>query len=81
MLWSLHDEFFDYLVPLFKTVDLACGTGLSGEAFLDISLEMIGIDLSSLMINGADKKKIYSDMNLYVSEVSGFSEPVAYAIV
>ena len=43
---------------LYQTLDLGCGTGLSGQAFKNISCQLTGIDLSSRMIEKAKQKKI-----------------------
>lgn len=40
-------------------VDLGCGTGLSGEAFADISKQMVGIDLSPKMLEKARLRDLY----------------------
>jgi predicted TPR repeat methyltransferase len=45
-----------------RTLDLGCGTGLTGAAFKDISDELIGVDLSSKMLKEAQKKEIYSEL-------------------
>lgn len=40
-------------------LDLGCGTGLSGEAFRNLSKHLSGVDLSSRMLRHAADKKIY----------------------
>ena len=42
-----------------NVIDLGCGTGLSGKEFRPISKRLVGIDLSSKMIEIAEGKKIY----------------------
>lgn len=41
------------------TLDLGCGTGLSGEAFRSLSDTLIGVDLAPKMLDIAQKKNIY----------------------
>lgn len=43
-------------------VDLGCGTGLAGELFRAEAKRLIGIDLSSYMIEQARQKNIYDDL-------------------
>ena len=44
-------------------LDLGCGTGLAGEAFLDLAHRLDGVDLSPLMIARARKHcGIYDDL-------------------
>lgn len=57
----------DLLRPLISSVnkqfdilDLGCGTGLAGEALIDFSKTLVGIDLSKEMLKIAEKKNIYS---------------------
>ena len=45
-----------------RAVDLGCGTGLSGKAFRDCSICLTGVDLSSNMIEEANRKKIYDHL-------------------
>ena len=42
-----------------NAVDLGCGTGLSGQTFRDVSTRLIGVDISSQMIEIAKEKNIY----------------------
>ena len=53
-----------------KALDLGCGTGLGGEAFVDVCSDLVGVDLSTNMIDLASEKNIYS--SLYVAEVHDF---------
>ena len=46
-----------------RSVDLGCGTGLLGQAFLSIVDRLDGIDLSSDMLEQAREKGIYSDLH------------------
>lgn len=56
----------------YNILDLGCGTGLIGEYFNKISNNIIGIDLSSNMLEIAKKKNIYS--NLIKAELEYFLE-------
>lgn len=47
-----------------KTLDLGCGTGLCGARFRDIAKPLIGIDLSSKMIEIAALKNIYDELKV-----------------
>lgn len=47
-----------------NTIDLGCGTGLSGIDFRDITCRLSGIDLSEKMINEAKKKNIYDQLTV-----------------
>lgn len=65
----------DAATPL-RTLDLGCGTGLSAAAFSDVSMHMIGIDLSAQMLAQARAKKLYQqllqvDLLDYLSEQTG----------
>lgn len=63
----------------YKTVvDLGCGTGLSGEAFKDISETLIGIDLSKSMIQIAQDKNIYDrlEQNDLLRGLNTVTDPV-----
>ena len=56
-----------------KTIDLGCGTGLSGAEFRDLTETLIGIDISAKMIAKAEEKNIYDE--LYVNDlISGLKE-------
>lgn len=45
------------------TLDMGCGTGLSGEAFQDLTQHLIGIDLSPKMLEVAGKKGLYDSLH------------------
>jgi predicted TPR repeat methyltransferase len=50
-----------------RTLDLGCGTGLCGEAFSEVCSTLVGVDLSSSMIEKAALKNVYS--SLHVDEI------------
>lgn len=43
----------------YALLDLGCGTGLSGQCFLDITKKITGIDISRNMLNKAKEKACY----------------------
>lgn len=49
--------------PFPTTLDMGCGTGLSGEAFRDLTQELIGLDLSPKMLEVAGKKGLYDSLH------------------
>lgn len=53
-----------------KVLDLGCGTGLCGELFKPLANQLIGVDLSSGMLNVAHEKCIYNE--LHEAEVIDF---------
>lgn len=53
-----------------KTLDLGCGTGLTGTEVRSTSKQLIGIDLSPKMISEARKKNLYD--KLIVGEITEF---------
>ncbi len=52
------------------TLDLGCGTGLAGELFRPLSVELSGVDLSEKMLLLAREKKIYD--RLLVADMRHF---------
>ncbi len=51
--------------PQFKnTLDLGCGTGLSGEKFRAMTRRLAGVDISSKMIELAQQKNLYDDLKV-----------------
>jgi len=46
-----------------KMLDLGCGTGLVGNCFRDIADHMIGVDLSSGMLDKAVDKDVYDELH------------------
>ncbi len=64
------DAIFKIEPDSLNTLDLGCGTGLSGMAFVDVSSKLTGIDLSRNMIERAKQKKIYN--NLFVNEIETY---------
>ncbi len=56
-------------------IDLGCGTGLSGQVFKPICKQLMGIDLSSKMLEIAKEKKVYDtvenvEINIYLERSS-----------
>jgi len=45
------------------TLDMGCGTGLSGEAFEGLTEKLIGLDLSPKMLEVAGKKRLYDSLH------------------
>ena len=56
---TLFDSLVNTQHPL-TTLDLGCGTGLSGVAFHDLCATLTGVDLSEKMVAIAEKKEIYT---------------------
>jgi predicted TPR repeat methyltransferase len=46
-----------------RLLDLGCGTGLAGEAFLSCAASLTGVDLSAAMLEKARGKKIYDALH------------------
>lgn len=60
---TMLDELCDPAPRTFaRSVDLGCGTGLSGMAFTDICGHLTGIDLSTKMLAQAKGRNIYNDL-------------------
>ncbi|TLP40783.1 methyltransferase domain-containing protein [Arcobacter arenosus] len=53
-----------------KVLDLGCGTGLMGKTIVDIFPNLVGVDISSKMINETRKKEIYN--KLYTNDINDF---------
>jgi predicted TPR repeat methyltransferase len=69
------DECLRVETPFRNAVDLGCGTGLSGLAFLKITERLSGVDLSPQMVDKARQKNIYDvlhvlDINRFLMETS-----------
>jgi predicted TPR repeat methyltransferase len=45
-----------------KVLEIGCGTGLCGQILKSRSKQLIGVDLSQLMINKAEKKNFYDQL-------------------
>jgi predicted TPR repeat methyltransferase len=56
--------------PYGRTLDLGCGTGLTGVSLADMAGEITGVDLAEGMLEQADERGVYGD--LYVGEAVGF---------
>ncbi len=48
--------------PRWKLLDLGCGTGLCGELFKDWASELVGVDISSKMIDVAREKDCFDEL-------------------
>lgn len=62
---QLYRLFEEHVVAAPRTltlIDLGCGTGLAGELFRAQAKRLIGIDLSSYMLEQARQKNIYDDL-------------------
>jgi predicted TPR repeat methyltransferase len=56
-------------ITKFKTVvDVGCGTGLCGMLFRNMTDSLVGVDLSSEMVDRAQEREVYDE--LYVEEIS-----------
>jgi predicted TPR repeat methyltransferase len=53
-----------------NAIDLGCGTGLTGSEIRRLSKRLVGVDISSQMINAAQKKGIYDE--LIVCDITEF---------
>lgn len=53
-----------------KVLDLGCGTGLVGKTIVEQFPNLVGVDISSNMVEETRKKEIYS--NLFVSDIHEF---------
>jgi len=54
----------EFLKKDLNILDLGCGTGLGGEKFRSFAQKLIGIDISSKMLELAREKKIYDELIL-----------------
>lgn len=67
----MHQKFAALgLGPFRRMLDLGCGTGLAAEALRDRVEEIIGLDISSRMIDICEDKDVYE--GLYCGEVEEF---------
>jgi predicted TPR repeat methyltransferase len=57
----------------YKLLDLGCGTGLSGQCFMDITQHITGIDISRNMLNKAKEKACY-DVLIEKDILNGIAE-------
>lgn len=53
-----------------RILDLGCGTGLLGKTIVDIFPNLVGVDISSNMIEETRKKDIYS--KLHINDIDDF---------
>ena len=65
-------NYFQEVLPIknnyYDTVDIGCGTGLSGIEFKKFSKHILGIDLSSNMLKKAKKTNVYNQLILGEAE-------------
>lgn len=61
--------------PLSLSLDLGCGTGLSGEPLKQFSQVLWGVDISEKMLANAEKTKFYD--KLYCDEILNFMKNTA----
>ncbi len=59
---KLYNKNFPNPSKLANVLDLGCGTGLSGVSFKSLCEKLIGIDISSGMIEEAKKKNLYDEL-------------------
>jgi predicted TPR repeat methyltransferase len=64
-----------------STLDLGCGTGLSGVAFADLASRLDGIDLSPAMIEKARARNIYDTLTVADIETHLASGDTRYDLV
>jgi predicted TPR repeat methyltransferase len=57
----------------YNVLDLGCGTGLSGQCFIDIKKKLTGIDISPNMLNKAKEKACY-DILIETDILHGITE-------
>ncbi|QOP41398.1 methyltransferase domain-containing protein [Sulfurimonas marina] len=53
-----------------KVLDLGCGTGLLGKNIVDLFPNLVGVDISTNMIEETRKKEIYT--TLYINDIHDF---------
>ena len=63
LLYEAFAKVFNAKKRIRRAVDLGCGTGLAGVAFAPVASCIDGVDLSSSMLEEAEKKKIYSELH------------------
>ena len=59
---EFYNKIFDHDKQKLNILDLGCGTGLSGGPFKDLSLNLVGVDLSEKMLLQAKSKNIYDEL-------------------
>lgn len=76
---QLHSLFVETVVTAphsLVVVDLGCGTGLAGSLFRAEAKQLRGVDLSSYMLEKAEEKHLYDDLQLMeVHEALKLYEP------
>lgn len=51
-----------HLLTLDKTLDLGCGTGLTGSVLRELSAQLVGVDIAEKMLAHAKQKNIYDQL-------------------
>jgi predicted TPR repeat methyltransferase len=64
----------------FDILDLGCGTGLCGKAFKPHARQLIGVDLSPVMINAANQRGIYDELRTG-DVLSALAEPDSHDLI
>lgn len=55
-------DVLSYLNQTLDILDLGCGTGLIGSWFKDYGRRIVGVDISSVMLDMATKKGCYHEL-------------------
>ena len=61
----LFDLVRPYLTEKMNVLDLGCGTGLGAQLYRPFAKRLIGVDVSSKMLEKAAKKKIYNQLEAF----------------
>jgi predicted TPR repeat methyltransferase len=71
----LFDLVRPYLTEEMNVLDLGCGTGLGAELYRPFAKRLIGVDVSSKMLEKAAAKKIYNRLEVFdILQDWGFSQ-------
>jgi predicted TPR repeat methyltransferase len=71
----LFDLVRPYLTEEMNVLDLGCGTGLGAELYRPFAKRLIGVDVSSKMLEKAAAKKIYNRLDVFdILQDWGFSQ-------
>jgi len=61
----LFDLVRPYLTEEMNVLDLGCGTGLGSQLYRPFAKRLIGVDVSSKMLEKAEEKKIYDELKVF----------------